>query len=261
MWALNKPNSKKKFSNYVSFTLSPLSIILLNLFSTAYAACPTPAPAVVQDGGICTYDGDNFQDSGRDNAVIEIQNGGTATFTSPEVTLHNTNHNWYPGSDKQYSAIYLASSKGNKAIFEGNVTILDYHPNNYHHTSEDIVIRNNGDLHIKGNLTVTNEAYPSYSHSEGAIFNLREGTMKIDGKVTATTRHIDFLEARGGNYSFNGDVELNSISGGIYMASPLYNNSDSIVNFNGNTKLNYTAIPNDRGSLPPLLREPKLCNA
>ncbi|MFZ7142880.1 autotransporter outer membrane beta-barrel domain-containing protein [Avibacterium avium] len=255
MWALNKPNSKKKFSNYVSFTLSPLSIILLNLFSTAYAACPTPAPAVVQDGGICTYDGDNFQDSGRDNAVIEIQNGGTATFTSPEVTLHNTNHNWYPGSDKQYSAIYLASSEGNKAIFEGNVTILEHPSNdtNGNHQNNDIVIRNNGDLHIKGNLTATNEGYPPHMlNSAGAIFDLRDGTMQIDGKVTATTRKADFLEATNGNYSFNGDVELNSMSGGIFASSYTFNNNDTIVNFNGNTKLNYTAIPDDEGSLPTM---------
>ncbi|MFZ7266325.1 autotransporter outer membrane beta-barrel domain-containing protein [Avibacterium avium] len=251
MWALNKPNSKKKFSNYVSFTLSPLSIILLNLFSTAYAACPTPAPAVVQDGGICTYDGDNFQDSGRDNAVIEIQNGGTATFTSPEVTLHNTNHNWYP-NHKAFSAIYLGDrlqgSEGNKAIFEGNVTILDHHSNNNnYHLSDDIVIGNNGDLHIKGNLTVTNESHVM-SYSPGAIFDLWSGTMQIDGKVTATTRNTNFLDARDGNYSFNGDVELNSISSGRILASSnTYNSKDTIVNFNGNTKLNYTAIPDDEG--------------
>ncbi|MFZ7282993.1 autotransporter outer membrane beta-barrel domain-containing protein [Avibacterium avium] len=248
MWALNKPNSKKKFSNYVSFTLSPLSIILLNLFSTAYAACPTPAPAVVQDGGICTYDGDNFQDDSR-GYVIDIQNGGTATFTSPEVTLHNTtNHNINPG---YFSAIHLGDpfqgSEGNKAIFEGNVTILEYYPNNNYHTSDDIVIGNNGDLHIKGNLTVTNESSPNSSHS-GVIFDLWDSTMKIDGKVTATTRRVDFLDARNGNYSFNGDVELNSMSG--YIRASSYNNSDTIVNFNGNTKLNYTAIPDDRGSLP-----------
>ncbi|MFZ7229609.1 autotransporter outer membrane beta-barrel domain-containing protein [Avibacterium avium] len=264
MWALNKPNSKKKFSNYVSFTLSPLSIILLNLFSTAYAACPTPAPAVVQDGGICTYDGDNFQDGGRGNAVIDIQNGGTATFTSPEVTLHNTtNHSMNnPSSHKAPYAIHLGDrfkgSERNKAIFEGNVTILDNpsnNNNNYTHPTFDITLYYGGDLHIKGNLTVTNESYPTYSHASGVIFDLWDGTMKIDGKVTATTRQTDFLDARGGNYSFNGDVELNSISGGIFASggiSASSYNSDSIVNFNGNTKLNYTAIPNDRGSLPTM---------
>ncbi|MFZ7109838.1 autotransporter outer membrane beta-barrel domain-containing protein [Avibacterium avium] len=73
--------------------------------------------------------------------------------------------------------------------------------------------------------------------------------MQIDGKVTATTRNANFLDVRDGNYSFNGDVELNStMSGrGIIASSNTYNNKDTIVNFNGNTKLNFTSIPDDEG--------------
>ncbi|MFC0940630.1 autotransporter outer membrane beta-barrel domain-containing protein [Pasteurella multocida] len=220
--------------------LSTIAILLSNIAilpHIAYANCPTPiaGSAVVQSGGICNYTGDNFKDKSRDNAVIDISKGGTATFTAPHVDLHKIR---YGTSDGTYAAIFLRPEQDltNTAIFEGDVTVHKATSSRY---PRDIIIGGGNHLHIKGNLNISH----AESVNGGSLFALNgdgdwgnartDTSMIIEGNVIADTAGASFIRMGNGKYVFNKNVSLNSTGGTIKV----FENTSGQLLFQGKTTI------------------------
>lgn len=196
---------------------------LAGLSNTTQAACPTPAPAtaVVQIGESCSYDGSNFQDRGRANSVIDIRDGGSATFSAENVSLHKTNRIG-SGSPFDYTSIYLreaAAGLSNRATFQGNVKVEKTAVAN----TRDIIVGGGSNLVIEGDLAV------AHNSSLGTIFDLGRGWnnskradtfMTIKGKFNGVTEGSDFIRADLGHFVFEQGISLSAKGGKIRVDSP-----------------------------------------
>lgn len=220
-----------------------LAAVLAALPAAAHAACPTPTAthALVQDGDTCSYDQAAFTDPTAAAAVIQIQGGGTATFTAPAVELHKTYVN-SGGTPRAYAAIYLrdeAAGTHNTAVFAGNVEIKAT-PNRVY--PRDVAVGGGGILDIKGDLTIDHLA------AGGALLDLGhdndwnpnnrdDGRMTVGGNFTGTTQNSNFIRLGGGTYTFEGKTNIQATNDGRISVQKqngrLYFRGDTTANING----------------------------
>lgn len=197
-----------------------LTLIIAGLVvPPAYANCPTAGAysgvqLIGQTG--CSYADSSLSNSGG-VAVIDIQQGGSATFTASDITLHKASGGY---SDGTYAAIFLRPesdvSKTNQAVFEGNVTVNEAAASRF---PRDIIVSGGGDLLIKGDLTV------NHGRSGGGIINVNaqdggwyvagrsDTKMRVEGKTSLNINGSGGTTAvrlGDGSLTFAGDVAYQS---------------------------------------------------
>lgn len=165
--------------------LKYLTLIIAGLVvPPAYANCPTAGASsgvqlIGQTG--CSYADSSLSNSGG-VAVIDIQQGGSATFTASDITLHKASGGY---SDGTYAAIFLRpesdASKTNQAVFKGNVTVNQAARSRF---PRDIIVSGGGNLLIKGDLTV------NHGDSQGGIINVnaQDGAWYVAGRTDTEMR-------------------------------------------------------------------------